>query len=630
MSNPYIPHGHCYLWQTNLVFLHLLSDLVIAIAYYSIPVFLFYFTQQRKDIPFKGIFVLFSVFILSCGTSHLFGIWTLWHPNYWIAGVIKAFTALVSIYTVFEMIPILPQALDLPSPSELEKLNQELIIQVAEKEAVQQEIIKLNYDLDARIQERTKELEQSKYFVEKVINLIPNIVYIYDLIESRIIYCNNYFTEILGYTSNRLAIEGVKFMTNICHPDDLEIFDYQIVKPDTLKLEYRLQDIKGEWHWLENKNYIFTKDDLDKPREIISIASEITEIKKSESLLLELNQRLQKQISELQIRNQEMTQLGKINDFLQACNNLEEVRLILGDLLKPLFPGYNGAVFMLNQQNQKMEILVNWGKYSTTSSSFPTEECWALRRGQVYQANHFYPSLYCSHYQKNPELYETICLPMIAQGQIIGLLSLSAFKDHFLTAQEINLAETTATQIALIIANLRLQENLEYQSTRDGLTGLYNRRYLERIFPQYIIQAAESEQKLGLMILDIDYFKRINDVYGHQAGDLVIQKIAIYLKTNLRSEDIICRYGGEEIIAIIPNISLQYLVFKAKQLKTGVSQLKLKYQQETLPMITASFGVAIFPFHGTDSNTLINLADKALYLAKAKGRNRVICAKPNK
>src|SRR6476659_2982944 len=89
---PFVPHGHCYLWQTGLVGLHVISDALIALAYYSIPIALLYFVRQRQDLPFKWIFLLFGAFIISCGTTHLLEIWTLWYPTYWLSGGMKAVT----------------------------------------------------------------------------------------------------------------------------------------------------------------------------------------------------------------------------------------------------------------------------------------------------------------------------------------------------------------------------------------------------------------------------------------------------------------------------------------------------------------------------------------------------------
>ncbi|MEQ9368130.1 MAG: GAF domain-containing protein [Coleofasciculus chthonoplastes F3-SA18-01] len=116
----FIPHGHCYLWKPELVGLHLISDFFTALAYYSIPLTLTYFVTKRSDVPFNWIFLLFSGFIIACGTTHIMEIWTLWHPNYWLSGWIKAVTALISVVTAGELVRLLPQALTIPSTAQLE------------------------------------------------------------------------------------------------------------------------------------------------------------------------------------------------------------------------------------------------------------------------------------------------------------------------------------------------------------------------------------------------------------------------------------------------------------------------------------------------------------------------------
>ncbi len=136
-SSQYIPHGHCYLWQSPLVWLHVLSDLLIAIAYYSIPATLIYFIYKRRDVPFIGIFGLFGAFIILCGTGHLLEIWTLWHPVYWLTGVEKAITALVSCFTALEMVTLLPKFLALQTPERLAAINRELQNQIVERQQAQ-------------------------------------------------------------------------------------------------------------------------------------------------------------------------------------------------------------------------------------------------------------------------------------------------------------------------------------------------------------------------------------------------------------------------------------------------------------------------------------------------------------
>ncbi len=141
-SENFIPHGHCYLWRPDLVWLHVICDSLIALAYYSIPIMLVYFVRQRRDLPFKRIFLLFGAFIVSCGTGHVVEIWTLWHPDYWLSGLVKVITALVSLYTALELVPLLTKALALPSPAQLEAANIALIEEIVERKRAEVELQK--------------------------------------------------------------------------------------------------------------------------------------------------------------------------------------------------------------------------------------------------------------------------------------------------------------------------------------------------------------------------------------------------------------------------------------------------------------------------------------------------------
>lgn len=140
----FIPHGHCYLWKPDLVGLHIVSDALIAIAYYSIPLTLIYFVQKRRDIPFNWIFLLFGAFIISCGTTHLLEIWTLWHPVYWISGMTKLGTAAISLYTAIALVRLLPVALAIPSAAQLEAVNDE----IRERQRIEAELKQKNLALE--------------------------------------------------------------------------------------------------------------------------------------------------------------------------------------------------------------------------------------------------------------------------------------------------------------------------------------------------------------------------------------------------------------------------------------------------------------------------------------------------
>jgi PAS domain S-box-containing protein len=150
-SDGFMPHGFCYLWNAKLVWLHVISDSLIALAYFSIPVTLIYFIRKRRDLPFNWIFVCFGLFILACGSTHLMEVWTLWHANYWFSGAIKAFTAMASVPTAILLVDLVPEALRLPSPKALRD-------EIAERKCAQEALIEAKNELERRVQERTADL----------------------------------------------------------------------------------------------------------------------------------------------------------------------------------------------------------------------------------------------------------------------------------------------------------------------------------------------------------------------------------------------------------------------------------------------------------------------------------------
>lgn len=159
LSLEFMPHGHCYYWSPQIIWLHLISDSLIAAAYYSIPVALVYFVKKRQDLAFNWMFVLFAVFILACGTTHLMEIWNIWHGAYVVSGVVKLITALASIPTAVLLWPLIPKALKLPSPAALEQVNRSLAFEVAERRRAEEEVREFNATLETKVREATAQLQ---------------------------------------------------------------------------------------------------------------------------------------------------------------------------------------------------------------------------------------------------------------------------------------------------------------------------------------------------------------------------------------------------------------------------------------------------------------------------------------
>ena len=189
-------------------------------------------------------------------------------------------------------------------------------------------------------------------------------------------------------------------------------------------------------------------------------------------------------------------------------------------------------------------------------------------------------------------------------------------------AQEV--AKRLWAERELTQANLRLQD----KALRDSLTGLYNRGYLEESLEREASRARRSDQPFGVMMIDIDHFKRINDTFGHAAGDAVLRTLGQYLLSLARAEDIPCRYGGEEFVLLMAHASPATVRERAEKLRLGAQELRIECDGRPVGPITLSIGIATFPDHAESGQAVMRLADAALYQAKQAGRNRVVVAEP--
>lgn len=174
------------------------------------------------------------------------------------------------------------------------------------------------------------------------------------------------------------------------------------------------------------------------------------------------------------------------------------------------------------------------------------------------------------------------------------------------------------------------EQKLHEQAISDPLTGLYNRRYLREFLLRELVRAGRNATPVAVIMIDLDRFKRINDSFGHEAGDIVLTNVGALLKSKVRGSDIACRYGGEEFVLILPQAGVDAANRRAEDARLAIADLDLNHAGRPLGKMTASFGIAVFPDHAGDIDSLLRAADVALYAAKGAGRNRVIIGSAEK
>ncbi len=323
-----------------------------------------------------------------------------------------------------------------------------------------------------------------------------------------------------------------------------------------------------------------------------------------------------------------MRNLSEFGEMLQGCRNLDEAIVGVRSTLVHLLPGCAGTLNLINPSQNLVEAMTSWGSHAIeTSPLFAPDDCWSLRRGQPFPPNDAACSFICKHVVLPDPLHPQaayLCVPLVANGEIFGVLHLTSPQDIGAETRGVMIA--AAEQISLTLANLRLQESLRTQSLRDPLTGLFNRRYLETSLEREVMRAQRHALTFAVLMLDIDDFKRFNDEHGHDAGDALLSEFGRLLQRSLRSEDIVCRYGGEEFIAILIDADAELARQRAETIRAEVQRLELRHRNEICGRITVSIGIALYPTHGTLAADLLHRADKALYVSKRNGKDRVTLA----
>lgn len=341
-----------------------------------------------------------------------------------------------------------------------------------------------------------------------------------------------------------------------------------------------------------------------------------------ESAMLVANSRLQESLQETRRLERERQLQHRLVEMLQGCQDRAEACAVIGRTLLDLLPHRAGAVSLFNASRNLVETAHRWGESEVGEAIFEPDHCWALRRGRVHAAGHREITPRCRHLHAQ-RFDNSLCQPLMAHGDTLGVLILADTEQAVTKLAAGELLSSVSEQISLALANLQLHETLRYQSLRDPLTGLFNRRYLETTLDRELSRAERRRGSLSVIMGDLDHFKRLNDTYGHDAGDRVLQEFAELLRTFTRSEDVACRYGGEEFLLILPDTPAEVCLRRATELCAAVRELMPAAHGEEKIRVTGSFGVASFPQHGRTRQELIARADAALYRAKRNGRDQV-------
>lgn len=659
-SGNFMPHGACYLWLPRLLWLHIASDAVIALAYYSIPFALWYFVHKRTDLAYRWVFVLFGIFILLCGTTHLLSIWTIWHPDYWLDGLLKLATALISLVTALLIWPLIPKLLLLPSPETLQ----------AEEE-----------------------------YLHAIFNATPDAMLISDK-QGMITMVNRQAERLLGYQANELIGRSIEILVperfSAHHPRLREQF---AASPFT-----RAMGMGRAVSALKKNGDEFDVDislspiDTDQGRFFASALRDITLQKQAAADLKASEERFRRMADVspamiwitdvngnpsfvnqtwLNFTGLEMEQamtydgwLGLIHpDDIQSLfadyyknqhdrkpiateyrmlNAAGEWRWIL-DQGVPMhdedgeFNGYVGSAIDITERKQAESefriaatafesqeamvitdtnaVILRVNKTFTDSTGYTPEEAVGRKMSMLKSGRHddaFYAAM-----------WNAINTTGSWQGEIWDMRKNGEIYPKWLTITAVKDADNRVTHYIgshIDISERKAAEDeIKILAFYDPLTKLPNRRLLLDRLQQTLAGINRSRMYGALLFIDLDNFKTLNDTLGHDKGDLLLQQVATRLTACVRESDTVARLGGDEFVVMLENLSDKVEDAAVQTRNVGEKILEALNQAFRFGGIehhsTPSIGAILFNEKDEEIDELLKKADIAMYQAKAAGRN---------
>ncbi|PDW01867.1 hypothetical protein CJ255_16860 [Candidatus Viridilinea mediisalina] len=353
---------------------------------------------------------------------------------------------------------------------------------------------------------------------------------------------------------------------------------------------------------------------------IVYLERHVSELEHAETEVRRVNDQLARDVAEQHA-------LSHLSNCLQRCHSLDEAYQSSVALLQELFPTCSGGFYRQVPGTNQLHLVGYWGDVQLMQLQTAHSECLSNIHNGTFRLDQDLPEIKVCAFSIDGVRHEALCVQLLVSGERLGLLQIQKNPED---PQDLTpLVERVADLLALALSNLQLRENLREQAIRDPLTGIFNRRYANEVFGPKLAHAQRHGETLALVLFDIDHFKRINDTFGHDAGDATLRAVGAMLNAYVRAEDVACRFGGEEVLLIMNNLNSTQALQRANELRIRLSELIIEYNGSQLPPITASLGVALYPEHGQTQDDLLNIADQALYRAKAGGRNQVLLAQLN-
>ncbi|MEH1908414.1 MAG: diguanylate cyclase [Nostoc sp.] len=563
---------------------------ITAFSYFGIPTVIgVFFAKTKATIPSKfwPAFFLSGGFVLFCGFHHFLAIF---EPQMAVSLFHLGVLDLMALISLFALLYLMPTAYQIV-------------------EAI------------ARYQEDNRELQRSQQMQQLFLDHGPFGAYIKDE-KSRMLYYNQELQSIFSVDPQEwLGKMDSEFLSDpeearrVMENDQIVL---KTLRPLKLIEEVKIPGNDQPCYWLSFK-FPFS-DYATGDRRIGGISIDITESIETQRSLADLNRQLEEKTLKLEAKKQELIYLSDMADMLYSCESEDEVYQVVALTCSKLFPNMSGSIYIIANSKNYVQMNSIWGGERSSKEIFLQSECWALRRGKTNLLSPRNSGLVCSHLIQ-PVSGAHLCVPLFGQGEVVGILHIYAFAE--ISPEDQQITEIIARTLAFALNNISIKQHLTYDNLRDGMTQLFNQNYLQTITEQRLAEAERSGEPLSVIFLDIDNFKSYNSRYGHLTANIVLQGLAKLLLKSTRSFDIACRWGGEEFVIVMPNITLETLRKRVEQLRVDVEQMQLKEGDQILESITASFGIAVSE-PGITVKDFLNRADQAMLEAKRTGKNRVI------